>query len=294
MRSATLLVCMLFAACRFAAADDERLPLWRIEGEANRIYLLGSVHLLRESDYPIPDAIYDAYADADTLVMELDIDDLDPAAVRALVNELGMIQGGGSLEEILGPEAFAKAAAYAEAASIPLQALADTEPWFAAITVEQMTLQRIGFDPAHGIEAHLAGRAADDRKEIVGLETLREQLELLDGLPAGAQRALLLQTLEDSLDIGDIMNDMIRAWRRGDTAFLEHAILEDMRGYPDLYSALVVRRNRAWAVAIEEMLSDADDYLVVVGALHLIGSDGVPALLNERGKTVVQLSTPHD
>jgi hypothetical protein len=282
---------LLFASLGTTAlgADNGHLPLWRIDGTENRVYLLGSVHLLRESDYPIPPSIYDAYDDAETLVMELDMDDLDMLAVQALVSELGIIQNGGNLEAMLGPDAFEQAAALAAAASIPLAPLERAEPWYAAITVEQMMLMRIGFDPAFGIEAHLASRAAEDRKEIIGLETMREQLELLDGLSLDAQRSLLLQSLEDSLEIGEIMDEMVRAWRHGDLGYLEDTILKEMQTYPELYRALVVARNVAWVEKIDALLNDSDDYLVVVGALHLIGEDGVPTLLGKRGKQAVQL-----
>lgn len=272
-----------------AAADDGRaLPLWRVDGAANSVYLLGSVHLLRESDYPIPEAIYEAYEEAETLVMELDMDDLDPAVVQSLVTELGVIQGGGSLESLLGAEAFGKAREYANTANIPLGMLSQLEPWFAAVSVEQMVLARVGFDPDYGIEAHLAARADEDGKEIIGLETTREQLTLLDGLPLEAQRSLLLQTLEESVEIAEIMDEVVRAWRHGDVEYLERVILEDFREHRELYDAVVVTRNRAWTEQIDDLLEADDDYLVVVGALHLIGGDGVPAMLEKKGRQARQ------
>ena len=271
-----------------AAAQAHPVSLWRLDGQENRVYLLGSVHLLRPEDYPLPEVVYEAYEDAEVLIMELDVDDVDPAEAQAVISQLGMIEDG-SLSELMGPEAYAEAQAYAERANIPLALLENSEPWLAAITVEQLMLTRIGFNPDFGIESTLATKAAEDGKEILGLETVRQQLELLDGLSLGAQRALLLQSLEESLEIQQLMDDLIHAWRHGDVEFLEGVMLDGIEKHPELYRAVVAERNRGWFARIVELLADSEDYLVVVGALHLIGEDGLPALLDENGYRVVQL-----
>jgi len=283
-----MLAALLAAA--LAHAGDERLPLWRIDGADNHVYLLASVHLLRASDYPLPDAINEAYDDADALVMELDMDDLDPRAMQALVRELGTIPGDGTLAAVLGPRAYARASSLALAADISLAPLAHAEPWYAAITVEQQMLARLHFDAAFGIEARLADRAGKDGKPILGLETIGEQLGLLDDLSPGAQCALLLQSLEEMLDLGDVMDDMVRAWRHGDTAYLEQTLLQDMRQDSELYRRLVVDRNAAWSTTIEQLLDEPENYLVVVGALHLVGSDGLPSMLRKLGREPRQLT----
>jgi uncharacterized protein len=275
-----------------ALADDQRLPLWQINGDSNRIYLLGSVHLLRPSDYPLPAAIYDAYEDAETLIMELDMDDLDPLAAQALATELGVLSGGGSLAALLGAENYAIALALAEKAAIPLELLAQTEPWLAAITVEQLMLTRIGFNPEYGVENHLTQRATADQKEILGLESMNDQLQMLDGLPMAVQQALLLQTLEEGLEIETLMNELIAAWRSGDIETLERTMLKDMQQHPELYQQLVVERNRNWVGQIVALLDEPEDYLVVVGALHLIGDDGVPRMLDKLGHSAKQLVAP--
>jgi uncharacterized protein YbaP (TraB family) len=284
----TLTALCAAASVRVAAADQP-LPMWQIDGESNRIYLLGSVHLLREQDYPLPSAIYAAYDDAEALIMELDMDDIDPARMQSLVSEMGALPAGGSLADIMGQELYAEAETLAAEINIPLQMLAGVEPWLAAITIEQLMLQRIGFDPRFGIEAHMVGKAATDRKEIVGLEELEEQLGFLDGLSLQAQRALLIQTLSEAADIAPMMDGLIRAWRSGDVAYLEENMLEEMQAYPELYAAIVVERNRRWVERIVERLDDQQDYLIIVGALHLIGEDSVPALLERRGRTARQL-----
>jgi hypothetical protein len=274
-----------------ATAEDEGHPvsMWQLDGDTNSIYLLGSVHLLRADDHPLPSAIGKAYDDAETLIMELDMDDIDPIEAQSLLTELGLIDDDRSLNDLMGSESYAEAEALAKSADIPLSMLAKSEPWLAAITVEQLMLSRIGFNPMFGIENHLMGKAAADGKQIIGLETVKDQLQLLDGMSLESQRALLLQSLKESVDIRKIMDELVHAWRHGDIAFLEDNMLDEMKQYPELYRTIVVDRNRSWLHRIEELLDDDDDYLIVVGALHLIGEDGLPALLAEQGTEVRQL-----
>lgn len=274
-----------------ALADSAGHPvtMWMAEGTANRVYLLGSVHLLRAQDHPLPQVIDEVYDDAETLYMELDMDDLDPLLLQSTINRLGMLDEGTSLRDVMGDELYAEAMAVAAELDMPLEMLERTEPWFAAITVEQLALARIGFNPSYGVEMHLLKKATRDGKTILGFESVEQQLAYLDGLSLDAQRDLLMQTLTESAAIRDIMDDLILAWRSGDIDFLEQTLLEDVSGYPELYETIVANRNRLWVDTIDELLEQGDDYLVVVGALHLVGEDGVPQLLQQRGVRITQM-----
>ena len=274
-----------------ALADSAGHPvtLWMAEGTSNHVYLLGSVHLLREQDHPLPRVIDEAYDEAETLYMELDMDDLDPLLMQATINRLGMLEEGTSLRDVMGEELYEEAMAVAVELEIPLEMLERTEPWFAAITVEQLALARIGFNPSYGVEMYLLKKASRDGKTILGFETVEQQLAYLDGLSLDAQLALLMQTLTESAAIREVMDDLILAWRSGDIDFLEQTLLDDVSGYPELYDTIVVNRNRLWVDTIDGLLEQGEDYLVVVGALHLVGEDGVPQLLRQRGVRITQM-----
>jgi hypothetical protein len=287
-----VLVLLLASSPAFAAENGHPLSMWQIDGASNSIYLLGSIHMLREKDHPIPSAIYDAYAQAEALIMEIDMDDIDPVAEQALATELGLIQDGRTLRDLMGPELYAQAESLAQELQIPLKLLEKSEPWYAAINVEMMMLMRMGFNPMQGIEFHLSEIAKRDNKEIFGLETTRQQLEFLDGLSPEAQRDLLIQTLSESMELTEVMDKLIDAWRYGDIEFLEKNLLVDMQEIDELHQTIVVNRNRNWVVKIQELLREKDDYLIIVGALHLVGKEGVPNLLSQRGFDVIQLHQP--
>lgn len=286
---------LLLCACSWQALADSAghpVTLWRAEGHSNVIYLLGSIHLLRAKDHPLPAVIDEAYDDAEVLVMELDMDDLDSAATQQLFTQSGVLSDGTTLRDVMGEDAYQRAAAAAEAIDIPIEMLAQSEPWLAAITVEMMALYRIGFNPMLGIEMHLASRAMGDGKPIEGLEEVQEQLQLLDGLSLQAQRDMLIQTLEEGAAISETIDEIIRAWRHGDIDTLESGLLDSLGQHEELHDVLVTQRNLRWVEQIDALRNDSDDYLVIVGAMHLVGADGVPNLLAEKGVQVRQLSEP--
>lgn len=268
---------------------EQAVTLWELQGNTNRIFILGSIHMLRSTDYPIPSVINSVYEEAEALIMELDLDDIDQAGMAALVLELGMLRDGKSLEDVIGKPAYAEALALADELEIPLALLANSKPWLAAVTVETLILTRVGFDPQYGVEQHLMSMAKRANKEITGFETERQQLEMLDNLSPSAQRDMLLQTLADGNELVEVLDDIIDAWRNGDTAYLEETLLTDITDYPELYASIVVNRNRNWAQQIEALLDDDDDYLIVVGTMHLLGKDGVPMLLKNRGLEIRQM-----
>ena len=274
------------------SADDSGHPLtlWRADGANNSIYLLGSIHLLREQDHPLHNAIDAAFADADIIVMELDMDDLDPAYTQAAFNRAGVMTDGTTLKDLMGDGPYAQAEEAASVIDIPLDMLAQSEPWLAAITVELMALYRIGFNPMLGVEMTITNRATAAGKPIEGLETVDEQLDFLDSLPLDAQREMLLQTLIESAGLSESIDGMIDAWHHGDIETLERDLLSTIEQQPELHAALLVNRNRRWVETIAGWVDDDRNYLVVVGALHLVGEHGVPALLANRGIGIHQLS----
>ncbi len=285
-----LLLSLLLANA--ALAEGHPVTMWRVDGATNSVYLLGSIHLLREQDHPLPSVIDTAYEDAEVVVMELDMDDLDPVYTQSAFNRAGVLRDGRTLRDLMGEELYAEAERAARVVDIPIDLLSQSEPWLAAMTVELMALYRIGFNPMYGVEMTMTSRAARDGKPIEGLETVDEQLSFLDGLPLDVQNEMLLQTLRESAGLREQIDELIVAWRHGDIATLDNGLLESIAAESELHDVLIVQRNRRWVDAILEWLDDEQDDLVVVGALHLVGDDGVPTLLEQRGIGIEQLSEP--
>ena len=269
-------------------ADEQHHILWSLQGKTNKVYLLGSVHLLKENE-KLPAAIDAAYADAEKLVMEIDMDDLDPVQMQQDVMDLAALPEGQSLQQQLGPQVYERFATQSRALGIEPTMLNQFRPWFAAITLVQMQLMKMGFDPESGVERRLTARAAADSKPIQGLETAREQLEIMARLPEKQQREFLLYSVDDAERMASEVDKLVAAWRQGDATQMAKLLQEGFDEYPDLYRPLTVDRNRKWIPQIERLLDGRDDYLVVVGALHLVGKDSVIDLLSRKGYKVKQL-----
>lgn len=277
MRQLVLLALVLQAAAAPA------LPLWEITGTRNRIVLLGSIHFLRAADYPLAPAITSAFDQADVVLMEIDMDDLDPAASARTVAALAQDTRGRTLPELLGPGAWKAASAEARELGLDLAPMTPFEPWYAAVVVTQLRLAQLGFDPSLGVESRMAADAQRLGKEIRGLETLESQLGALDSLSADAQREFLQSTLEEAGEVGDMADDMIAAWKAGDVRALDADLLGSVREQPEVYRALIVRRNEHFANAIGDLVNGRKNYLIVVGALHLVGPDSVLRMLERQG-----------
>jgi uncharacterized protein YbaP (TraB family) len=156
------------------------------------------------------------------------------------------------------------------------------------ITLLQVELAKRGFSPELGIEQTLAARASRDHKPIQGLETAEEQFAVMARLPLARQKRFLMMTLEESEQIDEQLDELLQAWRTGDTATLARVLTAEFDDFPELYRPLTEDRNRAWVDRLVDLLDDRDDYLVVVGALHLVGRHSVVELLEQRGYEVVQ------
>ncbi len=291
-RPSRVLTGLLFILSSPARADA--LPMWEIEGITNHVVILGSIHFLRPGQDSLAPAMITAYEQADIVLMEIDLDDLDPVAAQATMQQLGVDPQGRTLDVLLGKQDYQAALDRAHGLGFDLAALQGFEPWMAALAVTQMQLQRLGFDSESGVEQQLLTLAQRDRKEIRGLETLDDQLRAMDALPPATQRAFLMQTLEEAATMKDQISDIVSAWKAGDTRSMEEEFLKDMQDEPELYRRIVVDRNRNWAGQVRALLRDRQNYLVVVGTLHLVGSDSLISMLDKAGQGPRQMGLDED
>ena len=276
----------LAALALFAAGAAEAEPaLWRVSAGDRTVWLFGSVHLLPEGGFAVDGTLADAFEDADRVCMEIDTDAADEAMQATVTLGRAVDPEGRDLFELLGSEADRVRDA-AENAGVPIDALAMFEPWFAGITVSVMALQSHGYDVQHGVEQVIQAEARKAGKSGCGLETLDGQLGMLDSLSPELQAEILLQAIEDAAEVETQVEPMIAAWRDGDTAGLERSLEDDFRDYPELAEMLIYQRNERWADQVKAMMDGDEDVLLVVGAMHLVGERGLPALLEARGLRV--------
>jgi hypothetical protein len=271
---------MLGIAPVAALADS---GVWQLQGARNRVYIAGSIHLLKPENSAIPPALDRAYQDAERLVFELDLDDLDEQALAAEMLGRGTRTDGRTLSATLPATLRAKLDASASQLGLPLAALEGMEPWLSALMLTSVDLMRRGFKSEAGIDQQLATRAKQDRKPVTGLETPAEQFAVFDDLSPTLQTRMLEMTLNE-LDEAEAAVDAIHdAWRRGDLTALERAMNDGFDDFPELETALLDARNLKWLPQVRALLQGDDDVLVVVGAAHLVGKRGLIKLLQDSG-----------
>jgi uncharacterized protein YbaP (TraB family) len=275
------------AACE-ARADSALHCLWELHGKHNTVYLLGSIHTLRASDYPLAPAVLDAYRSAKSLVMEIDLDELDSAEVQSEMLASAALADGRTLHDIMGTARYAHAQALAHDVGLDLSMFDQYAPWFVAEAISQMQLMQLGFDPSSGVEMYFSGRARSDGKRTAGLETAHDQLALFESMPMETQANYLISSLEQAHDLAKDVNQMVRAWQSGDMSWFETELKSDLGRDPAVYQSLLVARNRKWIARIERLLDDDENHLVIVGTAHLVGRDSVIDLLKKDGIGAIQ------
>jgi uncharacterized protein YbaP (TraB family) len=284
------LLIALVAAAAEARAQDKSF-LWQVQSSKSNgsIYILGSIHFLKKENYPLKKTIEKAFSSAEKLVLEIDFKDADSGAVQRMTLEKGIQRNGKTLDQNVSPETYGLAQKRSAELGIDIRALSPLKPWVVALTLTALQLQKLGFDPKHGIDRYLAERAVKSGKTIAGLESAAFQIGLVDDLSERDQETMLRQSLKemDLLDKG--LEQIVRAWSAGDVQSLEALLLNSMREYPAVYQRIIVDRNRRWLPEIEKMIEQGESTLIVVGAGHLVGKDGVVELLKARGYTLEQM-----
>lgn len=289
LRTMTIALALLLAGCGAKpAANDADPALWMVKDADTTIYLFGTVHMLKPGLSWFDEGVKQAFDKSDSLVLEL----VMPAdrEMQALVSELGMASAGPALPDQLPPEAAAKLRAALPGFGLAPEALDRAEPWLAATMLSSLPLRQLGYDQSEGAEKVLGAAAARAGKPVTGLESAREQLGYFDALPVEAQRALLVDTIDDLPNAGATVDRMVAAWSKGDADGLAALMNEDLDRSPELAERLLAARNRKWAGWIAERMAQPGTVFVAVGAGHLAGGRSVQAELAKRGMKVERVA----
>jgi uncharacterized protein YbaP (TraB family) len=268
---------------------QEKSFLWKADLGKGTVYLLGSIHMLRREEMALKPIIYETFNKAKRLVFEIDLLDESPEKTQKLIAQKGINLDGKLLQHEVSRETFQWATIWANELGIDIKRLMPLKPWLAGLMMTVLSLQKFGFDPSAGVDRQLAQRAKLANKPVSGLESLESQFAMLDGLPARLQEMMLRQSLADMERVKTTVDEMVRAWRDGDISTAEKLFLGSIKEYPELEEKLLNERNRNWLPQIEKFLQQDEDTLVVVGAAHLVGKNGVVELLKARGYKVEQM-----
>ena len=273
----------------YAGIACSESSVWKVESNGQQLFIGGTVHVLSASDYPLPDEFDQAYAQSQTVVLEADMEKLtSPEFQQQLLSHM-IYTDGTNLRSLLTDETYAQLEAFCAQRGIPASSLMMFKPGMVSMTITLLELQRLGLMGA-GVDAHYSMRAKQDGKQVGKLETVEQQLSFLVAMGQGRENDLISYTLRDVERLQTLFESIKTAWRVGDLDTLNSVTLMPLREeFPELYRILMVDRNNTWVPIIEEMLETEPVELVLVGALHLVGEEGLLEQFENRGYQVSRL-----
>ncbi|HZI11844.1 MAG TPA: TraB/GumN family protein [Myxococcus sp.] len=278
----------------YTPADTGHAFVWEVKdgkGRGGTAYLAGSIHMGREGELPLPPAMEAAFAASDALVVEVDVDKVDATAMQKLAMELGRLPDGQRLSQRLDPATLLLLDRAAQNLGVPRAGLEPLRPWLVSMVLSVTELQRAGYQQGHGVDRALLGRARKDGKAILELETAEGQLRMLAGTPEPLQDLMLRDQLRRTQGAGTVLEQLIAAWKAGDADGLASLVLDGAKDatYRPVYERIFFERNVQMATGIDALLAQPRTHFIVVGAGHVVGPEGLVALLQKQGHAVRQL-----
>jgi uncharacterized protein YbaP (TraB family) len=275
-------VCLL----GWAGAAAARPPVWTIRDADSVIVLFGSMHMLPKGVDWLPPELTQALSQADDLWFELPLDGDAAADIQRMALENSRLPAGQTLSSLLSKGGRERLAWAAREAGAPLSVVDTLQPWYAETALGVAIYRKRGAVAEEGVE-RLISNAAPATASRRAFETGRQQIDMF----AQGSQADQVKSLESSLRElkadKDFVPRLVRLWMDGDVRAIDKEVVGKMRQEdPDQYRRLIVERNRAWAPVIRQRLAGSGRTVMVVGVGHLVGRDGLPALLRAQGVTV--------
>lgn len=269
----------------FAAPKKPEPAIWTIEKpNGTTITLFGSVHLLPDGDDWRTKALVDAYTKADVIVLETDLAAMQDSDVQSYLAVHALNAPGVTLSSLLTPEEKDAVSKGTTIAGVSYSSMEGFKPWFAALQMTVAYALSQGFKPDQGVDNRIEADGKSDGKAFDYFESAREQLDIFIELPDRQQIDFLVLGAKELQDRPDELTKLIKAWAEGDVEGIDELMNQGLEDAPEVAKALLEDRNARWVKKIQNFyMKDRNSYLIVVGAGHLAGEDGVPAKLREAG-----------
>lgn len=278
-----LKITFFFSFLLLATTSQAETSIWKITKGSHTHYIGGTFHLLKPSDYPLPKEFEQAYNQVNWLVFETDLDEIEQPSFQQEFLTAMRLPTGKILADKLSPKAYAALIGYAAKHNIDIARWQHLKPQMISLIISLQELKRLGLT-AQGVDSHMAKKAKQDGKLMTHLESVQQQIQFISTMSEGNESALILQTLDDTQNLSVELETISKAWRLGDSEQLyQTGIKPMMKDYPQVYQSLLVERNNNWLPTIENLMAEKESKLILVGALHLIGEDGLLELLKNRG-----------
>ncbi len=268
------------------------------------LWLFGSIHVGKETFYPLPSYVTDAFDGADSLAVECDIvafeSDLN-AQVEALTPL--MYTDGTTIASYIPEELYNRGKTVMTELGVYAPMMDYYCPSMWSSLIETSLYMQWGLDPNLGVDRHLIRRAYEQDKEILDIESPKAQYQMLAGFSMGVQMMMLESSLEMSeypVVAEATLRQMLEFWETGDEEKLAKTVVSDTAQmtqeqkelYAEYTDAMLTQRNLGMAEFAENVLDSHKEVFLCVGAAHILGEGALVDLLVQRGYTVERVSAP--
>jgi uncharacterized protein len=278
----------LFIIC-IASGVWAESSVWMVSSSKANVYLAGSFHMLRSSDYPLPAEFLTAYKNSRKIVFEVPADAAEGLEHMGEFLNGAMYTDGSTLKDHITQAAFTKTEKFCKERNYPLEQYQIFKPAMFLTMLMVLEMNRIGADPQKGVDNFFKEKALQDGKATGGLETVDQQLKLLLAMDESMRSDQIIESIDEFKQIESNLEKYVAVWRKGDEIRMEELFIKDFKNYKKLYQTLIVDRNNKWMTDITGFLNGSANTMVIVGAAHLAGPDGLINLLRKRGYKVVKL-----
>lgn len=285
----TLAICLVLVGAQVQAQTS----LYEVTKGKQKILLGGTIHVLRNSDYPLPAEYEHAYEQAQILVLETDLKKANSPEFGQEFAAVFMYPGGKNLSQDLKPNVWQSLQAYSDEHQFPLGQMSMFKAVFVSISMTVAAMQRNGYGLGQGVDMYFHQKATLANKPVQELESTQDVLTHMQALKDMDANQVIESTLRDLHTMDKVMKKSLAYWRTGELDKLDHEMAKPMRTQtPQMYEELLVKRNQAWLPKIEKMFATPEIELVLVGALHLGGEDGLLSALQARGYKIKTYQLP--
>lgn len=262
--------------------------VWKVEGNGTEFYIGGSIHILRAQDYPLPDEFDEAYNKSVILTTELDMKEMNNPQNAMKMQQKLMYQDERTLSGVLNEEVYNKLDSVGKELGVNIKMMDKFKPSMVILTLTIQSLAKLGVT-SQGVDTHYTEMATKDDKSFLFLETFDEQLAFIESMGEGNENKFVLYSIEDLENYENEFIGMLNEWKGGRQELMLTQLVDLKQNYPDIYETLVINRNNAWMIHLENYLKTPEVEFIIVGAMHLVGPYGILNQLKQKGFKVSQI-----
>ncbi|MBN1905383.1 MAG: TraB/GumN family protein [Deltaproteobacteria bacterium] len=286
MKKILLGVFLVFVFCAQSQAESS---VWKVQKGDSVMYVGGTIHLLRQSDYPLPQEFEKAYASSDMLVFEVDLGKANDPSVQQKLLSKAMYTDGTTVDMHLSADVYKLLNEHCLSNGIPIEQLKMFKPQIIAVLMDAMELAKLGV-AQDGVDMFFYKAASKDNKAVEGLETIDEQIDYLLEMGKGNEDDLVSYTINDIDSTKKNFEIIVDSWKRGDVDKLDSLIIGEIKTkMPEIYKNIITDRNNNWMQVIEKYFANQKTEFVMVGMAHLVGTDGIIEMLSKKGYKIEKL-----